>query len=655
MTHEDFVSRVEQIAQKGSKISVFERNLIAIAKNFSSLAKELLELQIEGKQSEKFKVFMGSDPLALNIVASDGSGYLYNNPVKEIEEQLIEFEKAYSRYPALFLFGLGNGVLLKAILNNPTHQTIVVFEPEIEILHAVLNLLDFSKELFSDRLVITKPAILTPAHYYVISKLKSVLYCARIYNLYINTPFYERYKNEILEVTAGMTECFKQRLREIGNDSTDSLIGMKHTTKHVPDMIAGIPLSQIKKQRKNKVKTAIIISTGPSLIKQLPLLKEIQNHATLISVDASYPILKKHGIKPDYVTSIERLSLTSKFFASEVSDFDDDIIFACSSLTHDKTIKNLKGRNICLIMKALGYEISFKDWDFGYLGTGQSAAHLAFELALCLGHEKIALIGQDLAFGKDNTSHARGHVLKATEIDPKTAEDKETALAYGGKGLVQTRMVWNLFRRQYEDMMIPIIKEGKIKVYNCTEGGARIEKMIEKPFKEIVELTLNEKKPKLKMIKPFSKEKQEKKIQKYSRHLKALLAHGNKTQKQFERMFLRLSKHIERINELQKTGKENKIDYEKLQLFSFELDKFKEKINDKKFGSTYSAMTHNIITNQELEFMAILTRPSDTMEEKQAKLLEWVRVQGHWLFMIAGVISVTNENLRKCAKGWLLK
>ena len=36
---------------------------------------------------------------------------MYENPLKDIEEQLDSFEKEYSRYGALFLYGLGNGVL----------------------------------------------------------------------------------------------------------------------------------------------------------------------------------------------------------------------------------------------------------------------------------------------------------------------------------------------------------------------------------------------------------------------------------------------------------------------------------------------------------------------------------------------------------------
>lgn len=64
--------------------------------------------------------------------------------------------------------------------------------------------------------------------------------------------------------------------------------------------------------------TAVIVATGPSLDKQLDTLKKFAPYVTVISLDASLPILAKHGIKPDYVTSIERVIETSSFFKREM-------------------------------------------------------------------------------------------------------------------------------------------------------------------------------------------------------------------------------------------------------------------------------------------------------------------------------------------------
>ena len=651
MTNEEFSHQIEAIAKKeANKLAVFEKNLLAVAIYSAPLAKKLLEINT----NERFNLYTGKDPIDINIIAADGSRYMYENPVSDVEKQLESFEKEYSRYKALFIYGLGNGVLLKGILGNPTHKTTVVFEPEIEIIYIVLHLIDFSAEILDSRLVIFQTDVMEFMHYYTIVGLKDVLSCARLYSLYITSPFYERYTSDMSLINENMTKAFTLHLRSAGNDGTDSMIGVNHTTLHIPDMLEGIPLSHIKKQRSKKTKTAIIVSTGPSLDKQLELLGIAQSHATIISVDASYSILKAHGIKPDFVTTMERAKLTAEFFNSSVSAFDDEIIFCATTLTHPNTVKYLKGRNASYIFRTLPYEIGFDDEDFGYLCDGPSAAHFAFDLAMYLEHKKIIFIGQDLAYGKNRSTHATGHTATSASQKDKLQET-EYAPAYGGDGEVETMMVWNLFRQFFEAMVSKIKSvDENIQIYNCTEGGARIAGTIEVPFKEILEKeVLTEIKPHFSLPKKLNDRQKEAKYKKYSKNIKSALKYGEKLQKKCEKLFLKLAKQIELAKKLKAQGKNDKINYEKLKELALEIDDFKLGLDDKIFESTYLAVLNSYIQHQELELTAILARPSDTDEEKKEKLFLWVSVHGTWLFNIAGSISVMRENIQNCAQKWL--
>ncbi|MBZ7941365.1 6-hydroxymethylpterin diphosphokinase MptE-like protein, partial [Campylobacter molothri] len=114
---------------------------------------------------------------------------------------------------------------------------------------------------------------------------------------------------------------------------------------NLPTMLTHPPYQNLLKQRESLSDTAIIVSTGPSLTKQLNTLKQYANKATIISADSSYPILAKHDIKPDYVLSLERVKDTSEFFNNDFKEFDKDIIFITTHLTHPQTIKNLKHNN----------------------------------------------------------------------------------------------------------------------------------------------------------------------------------------------------------------------------------------------------------------------------------------------------------------------
>ena len=647
MSNEEFSQIIEALAKKDKKLlSTFEKNLLGVTCYLAPLAKRLIELG----GNKYFDVYAGSNPLDINIIATDGSKYMYENPLKDTQNQLESFEKAYSRYGSLFIYGLGNGVLLKEILQNQTHKTIVVFEPEIEIIYIVLHLIDFSKELFSSRLVIASSELFTPTHYYAISQMKDVLNHARVYNLYINCSFYDTYHADMSKINENITSVFMHRLKEIGNDSTDALIGINYTTAHIPDMIESIPLKNIIKERAKKTKTAIIVSTGPSLNKQLELLKQVQNHATIISVDSSYPILKAHGIKPDYVTSIERVEWTSEFFNSEPSEFDKDIIFLTATLTHPITVKYLKGRNVAYILRPLPYELGFEDNDFGYIGGGQSAAHLSFEMAVALEHERIIFIGQDLAYGEGRSSHAKGHVLSGNY--DKSQASKYT-IAYGGEGMAETMEVWNLFREYFEHIITIIqSKKQNLLIYNCTEGGARIAGTIEKPFKAVLKEVFDEIKPNMPLPTKLNEAQQKAKLKRYKKHIQKIMAYGKDLQDKCEKLFLELARQVELAKELKEQGKDEQIDYNSLQKISAKLDKLKEFFENKLFKDTYYTITASFIRNQELELTTIKVRPSNTDKEKKEKLLEWVSVHGHWLFSIAGMISVMRENLEKSAL-WL--
>jgi hypothetical protein len=210
-------------------------------------------------------------------------------------------------------------------------------------------------------------------------------------------------------------------------------------------MIENPYFSQLVNKKNSDI--AIIVSTGPSLKKQLPLLKEIQDYVTIISVDASMPILEKWGIIPDFVTSLERVEATAKFFENTSKEFQEKFITLHASLQHKKVLDNSYGKKI-LAMRPFRYNRYYNLKKYGYIGIGMSAANMAYELAYIMNYKTIVLIGQDLAYSEDGKSHAEGHVLGTDEI--KFQETDEYVIKYGGDGLIRTTKVWNMFRNFFE-------------------------------------------------------------------------------------------------------------------------------------------------------------------------------------------------------------
>ncbi|HAA1533595.1 TPA_asm: DUF115 domain-containing protein, partial [Campylobacter jejuni] len=249
---------------------------------------------------------------------------------------------------------------------------------------------------------------------------------------------------------------------------------------NLPQMITHPSYKELLSKRKNLSDTAIIVSTGPSLTKQLPLLKKYASKATIFCADSSYPILAKHGIKPDYVCMLERTELTAEFFNHDFGEFDKDIVFICAGVVHPKAIEYLKGRNLVITQKVLAFPYYINLKDFSYAAVGLSVAHTLSYLATYLSHKNIIFIGQDLAYAENGNSHPDDYQNSAN-YESQMYEHILTE-AYGGNGKVETHSIWLLFKNWFENEMIPNTRKMGITTYNCTEGGARIEGTIEKPF-----------------------------------------------------------------------------------------------------------------------------------------------------------------------------
>ncbi|EHN0188373.1 motility associated factor glycosyltransferase family protein [Campylobacter coli] len=454
-------------------------------KNIESLSNILLKESLKQIQSSKFELILGKDNLDINLKDTSDNTFLYENVIDELNTMLNTYNDKYLLYPVLYFYGFGNGILFKALLQNKNHQHIVVFEKDIEIIWIMFHILDFSNELQSARLMVLQTSSLDIEFFSNFCSSKPFFQFSRIYFLELMSHYYERFHEDILGLNKKLAENFKNSIVSYGNDPLDALQGIEQFVYNLPQMITHPSYKELLSKRKGISDTAIIVSTGPSLTKQLPLLKKYASKATIFCADSSYPILAKHDIKPDYVLSLERIPLTSEFFNNDFGEFDKDIVFIVKSVTHPHTIKYLQKNNRAFILvSTYASFIQYLKLDyFGYFNMGFSVAHMNFLLTIHLKYKNIILIGQDLAYAKDGQTHSQGFIhANLHNGDYERDLDKFSTTAYGGNGKVQSSEIWTLFRHNFEKDIVNIKMNYHITTYNCTEGGARIEGTIEKPF-----------------------------------------------------------------------------------------------------------------------------------------------------------------------------
>ncbi|EIT2654134.1 motility associated factor glycosyltransferase family protein, partial [Campylobacter jejuni] len=449
-------------------------------KNIEALSNILLKESLKEIKSSKFELILGKDNLDINLKDTSDNTFLYENVIDELNSMLNTYNDKYLLYPVLYFYGFGNGILFKALLQNKNHQHIVVFEKDIEIIWVIFHILDFSSELQSARLMILNTSSLDIEFFSNFCSSKPFFQFSRIYFLELMSHYYERFHEDILGLNKKLAENFKNSIVSYGNDPLDALQGIEQFVYNLPQMITHPSYKELLSKRKGISDTAIIVSTGPSLTKQLPLLKKYASKATIFCADSSYPILAKHNIKPDYVLSLERIPLTSEFFNNDFGEFDKDIVFVCAGVVHPKTIEYLKNKTFIITQKILAFPYYINLKNFCYAAIGFSVAHMAYEFATHLNYKNIIFIGQDLAYAEDGFSHTKDYSnLDKHEGHFQRDKGKFQCLAYGGNGKAESSEVWTMFRFFLQDTISRNIIST---TYNCTEGGARIEGTIEKPF-----------------------------------------------------------------------------------------------------------------------------------------------------------------------------
>lgn len=596
---------------------------------------QILAYKLRSLEKIDFEILQNEN--GINFIKDDI--FLYENPYQELLENLTLFKTKYNKYPVLFFYGFGNGMFYKALCENKNHKHIIVFEDKLEILALAFHLLDFTKELKNEKLILFHTPDLSTAQLTTLFTYPNIQNVVKIYALHIHSDFYTKfYEQEIQILNSKLIETIRYLALNKGNDPHDSIIGIKHTLNNIPKLLNHGIFQDFLTKRKGKVKTAIIVSTGPSLTKQLPLLKKYANKATIFCADSAYSILAKHNIKPDYVCMLERDDIVSKCFDNDFKDFDKGILFILASVVHKEVIEFLErnNREYMLVHRPLLFAASLKLKEFGYIGVGASVANMAYELAAALRHENIVLIGQDLAYSDDGSSHPKEHIYGNQS---ETIKGEVYTEAYGGKGKVRTQLTWNLFRQTFEKDIFWVKEKLNIFTYNCTEGGARIKESIEKSFLWACENLLNEN-----LNKPFSSPSklEQKNIQKILKTTQDIL---NKNTLESKNFIKKCTVELKKLDhELQKNDVNittlKKIKINLLNLFS----RFKKL-------KLFNELTQAIYFHNECEILKFEVF-EDIRQDKMIK--PFLQNQLNWWIQALAYLKTQNDCIQEALEKWQL-
>jgi len=632
--------------------AVFEKNMEVLEKRYPDLAKRVRET----KDNPSYKIIQAKNGKPNVSIKKDSEFFmLYDNddPVKYCDDYLESLKMNYA--PIVVFMGLGLGYHLdryfKLLGEKVGTREIVVFEKDIELFRLTLKMGNFVQvfaqpnihffvgESPEETYVKLKTEILSK------SNIRIALKSLKVIPLPANIALDEQYYKDVFLTLRNAT---RQIMILTGNDSLDSFVGLENIFKNLNHIFAKPGINTL--YDKFRGRPAVLVAAGPSLNKNMHLLKGLEDKALIISCDASFiPVMKK-GIRPHFVTSLERTPGVGLFYTG-IESFSG-IYFIALPILMPETIDAFKGRKFIAYR---GY--SHFDWleeEKGTLNVGISVANLAFQILVGFGCDPIILIGQDLAYAEDGDTHVKGDIFgsRSEGLHKRPYIELE-----GNDGKpVKSEKLWEIMKYTYEED----IAAYNGTCINATEGGAKILGAEVMPFKNAIEKHCTEVfKPKLildevysNFTKDFDAQEKIKKIQKKAKVSGKILRDSIKEFHDALEMANQAEKEI--IKPFLENGSEY-VDIERLTSIEQRfLDLSKLFAGDKDFWAlmAHTLSAYDVSYSNEMGFLRdIYTDETCLAMARVRKIKDWFAVVGQFLALTENILKKTEERLGREVRG----
>lgn len=397
------------------------------------------------------------------IIEKDNYFYRLNSIYKPLSEADVWAESLNLKdiRKVIILFGFGNGLYINKLLDRLSNDDVIlVYEPSINILKFTLKHFDIIKILAEKRVFIT----IKDFNEIDFKKALEIMitwdnvFSQRTYSL----PQYDN-----------MFRAEFNKFLDLIKYNNDRVIMMRNTEARFGKVCVENTFANLKYLNNcnilddytnvfNEDMTAIIVAAGPSLKKNITELKCAKNKSVIFAVDRALEYLFDKSISPDFAVTVDPLKLESCF----AEEYEVNIPLFAELHSNKKILDKHKGKKI--FYNAFSYINFFmKDFDkyiMNKLPIGTSVATATFSLCINMNFKKIILVGQDLAYGDDGTTHAGDAVSEEVNFNSIYVD------GYNGNK-VKTRNDWYDFLKWFESM-IELYPD--VEVINATEGGANI-------------------------------------------------------------------------------------------------------------------------------------------------------------------------------------
>lgn len=388
---------------------ILDKNLSFISKYNSKLTEKILKIDSLTKDISFVNTVLGEPNLLYN------GEYLHNNYGAEAEAKEI-FEKIKTtEFSMNVIYGFGLGYLFQEFAIN-SKGLVFVFEPDIEILATTLEVVDFSEELSKKNVFIFND----------FDELKKCYLENFIFKSDTSINFLPSYKKifekDLLEFAQRLNLVMGSAIIDNNYIKNKLIPAVKSVCNNIDCLVKEPTLGVFKDIYKDK--TALVISAGPSLDKNLETIKKYRDKVVIFSVGQALRTLLHNDITPDFVGLVETSSQMSQLENLDTSNINLILEPLTYNGLHKSKFKNIISYpSKTSIPNNIWTKIANID-NSKYISSG-TVSYMMLYSAYLLGFKYLILVGQDLAFldGKCYTKDTQ-HKGLTYEYDSKTGSAK---------------------------------------------------------------------------------------------------------------------------------------------------------------------------------------------------------------------------------------
>jgi hypothetical protein len=470
-------------------LEILTKNLAHLIKKDPALAEAVNSIRSPGRY---VVATSKKGPPSLSLTLPDGKKITLHStydPVKEAGK-FIDL-CVIDNYSNFIVLGLGMGYHIQELVSRvPRSSKIIIFEKEMEVFFCCLANIDFTS-------VINHPGVQFQIGMDT-SSVEGVLEPDRIHfslNGYATIKFKPLVNAEIeyySQIIKKVDAIFNETQIDLNTQAAFSKIFFRNIFENWKHIFSSPGVHSLK--NKYLRIPAIIVSAGPSLDKNIAILKESANRVLVIAVATALRPLVKNNITVDFVVAVDPDDSTLQFFDFEKIPeniwliFDPCVPSAVVDKFPDRKIHIDSG--VCL-----SRWLASRQGEDNFLGKTLSVAHAAFLLSRFFGCSPIILTGQDLSFNQSQL-HCTDSYYDQTRKDKigarqplKLLEDNKynelspsfkSGRNIFGKEVVTTSAL-NIYREIFAETV-----DGNTCVYNATEGGLPISGVLNVTLREAI-------------------------------------------------------------------------------------------------------------------------------------------------------------------------